>query len=109
MFFELRFIVLDFIFFIIIFTYKSITKYSLAAEFSDKSSLRIAYFSLFLLVTVLSAAYSAALISFLTTGSHILPFDSLESFVQDGTYQLSVFRGTAYYDKFAVSMILLLL
>ncbi|XP_046828254.1 probable glutamate receptor [Vespa crabro] len=73
------------------------------SEFVDKSSLRIAYFSVFLLVTVLSAAYSAALISFLTTVSHILPFDSLESFVQDGTYQLSVFRGTAYYDKFANS------
>nr|XP_050865919.1 uncharacterized protein LOC127071083 [Vespula vulgaris] len=73
------------------------------AESSDRFSLRIAYFSVFLLITILSAAYSAALISFLTTVSHILPFNSLEGFVQDGTYQLAVFRGTAHYDKFANS------
>ncbi|KAL2749295.1 glutamate receptor 1-like isoform X1, partial [Vespula maculifrons] len=73
------------------------------AESSDRFSLRIAYFSVFLLITILSAAYSATLISFLTTVSHILPFNSLEGFVQDGTYQLAVFRGTAHYDKFANS------
>ncbi|KAF7382219.1 hypothetical protein HZH66_013651 [Vespula vulgaris] len=73
------------------------------AESSDRFSLRIAYFSIFLLITILSAAYSAALISFLTTMSNTLPFDSLETFVQDGTYQLTVFRGTAHYDKFANS------
>ncbi|XP_046828221.1 probable glutamate receptor isoform X2 [Vespa crabro] len=73
------------------------------ADFPVRSSLRIAYFSLFLLVTVLSAAYSAALISFLTSTTHILPFHSLESFVEDGTYQLAVVRGSAYYDKFANS------
>ncbi|KAF7382232.1 hypothetical protein HZH66_013664 [Vespula vulgaris] len=77
------------------------------AESSDRFSIRIAYFSVFFLITVISAAYSAALISFLTTISHVLPFDSLESFVQDGTYQLAVFRGTAYYDKFANSQDLL--
>ncbi|KAL2713236.1 glutamate receptor 1-like isoform X1 [Vespula squamosa] len=76
---------------------------SFAEESSNRSSLRIAYFSIFLLVTILSAAYCAALISFLTTASHALPFHSLESFVEDGTYQFSVFRGTAYYDKFANS------
>ncbi|KAL2749305.1 putative glutamate receptor isoform X1 [Vespula maculifrons] len=73
------------------------------AESSDRFSLRIAYFSIFLLITILSAAYSAALISFLTTMSNTLPFDSLETFVQDGTYRLTVFRGTAHYDKFANS------
>nr|XP_050865552.1 probable glutamate receptor [Vespula vulgaris] len=73
------------------------------ADFSGRSSLRIAYFSVFILVTVLSAAYSAGLISFLTSTIHVLPFHSLESFVQDGTYQLAVVRGTAYYDKFANS------
>lgn len=57
------------------------------------------------MVTVISAAYSAALISSLTSVIDILPFHSLESFVEDGTYQFSVYRGTAYYDKFAVSII----
>ncbi|KAF7383171.1 hypothetical protein HZH68_015020 [Vespula germanica] len=73
------------------------------ADFSHRSSLRIAYFSIFLWVTVLWAVYSAALISFLTSVIHVLPFDSLESFVADGTYQLAVVRGTAYYDKFVNS------
>ncbi|KAL2713230.1 glutamate receptor 1-like isoform X1 [Vespula squamosa] len=82
---------------------EALTYCSFAEESSDRSSLRIAYFSVFLLVTVLSAAYSAALISFLTTVSGTLPFDSLESFVQDGTYQLAVIRGSAYYDNFANS------
>nr|KAF7398292.1 hypothetical protein H0235_016300 [Vespula pensylvanica] len=72
------------------------------AESSDRFSLRIAYFSVFFW-TVISAAYSAALISFLTTISHVLSFNSLEGFVQDDTYQLAVFRGTAHYDKFANS------
>ncbi|KAL2713243.1 hypothetical protein V1478_016941 [Vespula squamosa] len=72
-------------------------------DFSGRSSIRIAYFVIFLLVTILWAAYSAALISFLTIVMQIIPFDSLESFLQDGTYQLAVFRGTSYYDKFANS------
>lgn len=79
--------------------------YPFAIDFPDRSSLKIAYFSIFILVTVLLAAYSAGLISFLTTTIYVLPFHSLESFVEDGTYQLAVVRGTAYYDKFAVSII----
>ncbi|XP_046828257.1 glutamate receptor 2-like [Vespa crabro] len=71
-------------------------------DFSGRSSLRMAYFSIFLLVTVLWATYSAALISFLTSPIRILPFHSLESFVQDGTYQLAVFHGSSY-DIFANS------
>ncbi|KAL2712483.1 hypothetical protein V1478_018006 [Vespula squamosa] len=68
------------------------------ADFPDRFSLRIAYFSIFLLAVVLSAAYSAALISFLTSVIQILPFHSLEDFVEDGTYQFAVLRGTADYD-----------
>ncbi|KAF7382234.1 hypothetical protein HZH66_013666 [Vespula vulgaris] len=73
------------------------------ADFSDKSSLRIAYFSVFILVTVLWSAYSAALINCLTSVFHILPFDSLETFVADGTYRLAVLRDTSNYDQFANS------
>lgn len=80
--------------------------HSFAVDYSDKSSLRLTYFSMFLLIIVFWAAYSAALISFLTSVIRVLPFDSLESFVADGTYQLAALRGTAYYDKFAVSVIL---
>ncbi|XP_047367689.1 glutamate receptor 3-like [Vespa velutina] len=72
-------------------------------DFSNSFSLRIIYFSVFLLIIVFWAAYSAALIRSLTTVMHIIPFDSLESFLQDGTYQLVVLRGTSYYGKFANS------
>ncbi|XP_047350367.1 glutamate receptor ionotropic, delta-1-like [Vespa velutina] len=70
------------------------------ADFPDRSSLRIAYFSIFLLAVVLSAAYSAALISFLTSAVSVLPFHSLEGLIEDGTYQFIVFRGAADYDIF---------
>ncbi|XP_043669929.1 probable glutamate receptor [Vespula pensylvanica] len=69
-------------------------------DFPHRSSLRIAYFSIFLLGVVLSAAYSAALISFLTSVIQTLPFHSLENFVEDGTYQFLVFSGSADYDTF---------
>ncbi|XP_043682404.1 glutamate receptor ionotropic, delta-1-like isoform X1 [Vespula pensylvanica] len=72
-------------------------------NFPKKSSLRIVYFSIFLSIIVFWAAYSAALISFLTSVNYVLPFDSLEGFVADGTYQLAIPRGTAYYDRFANS------
>nr|XP_050852285.1 probable glutamate receptor [Vespula vulgaris] len=72
-------------------------------DFPERSSLRIAYFSIILLATILLATYSASLISYLTAGIHILPFNSLESFVQDNTYQLCVLRDSAEYDTFANS------
>ncbi|KAL2712482.1 putative glutamate receptor [Vespula squamosa] len=73
------------------------------ADFPDRFPLRIAYFSMILLAVILSAAYSGALISFLTSGTTVLPFRSLEDFLEDGTYELSVFRGTSDYDMFAYS------
>ncbi|KAI4485058.1 hypothetical protein M0802_012816 [Mischocyttarus mexicanus] len=72
-------------------------------DFPDRSSLRITYFSMFIFCYVLLAAYSAALISYLTTVIHIVPFRSLESFIADGTYRIAVFRGTSDYDMFAHS------
>ncbi|XP_047350399.1 glutamate receptor U1-like [Vespa velutina] len=72
-------------------------------DFHERSSLKIAYLSIFFLAVVLSAAYSASLISFLTSDVTILPFHSLESLVADGTYQLIVLRGTADYDFFVNS------
>lgn len=72
-------------------------------DFPERLSLRIPYISIFFMASVLLAAYSAAFISFLTTGIHTLPFRSLETFVEDGTYQLAVFRGTADYEVFTNS------
>lgn len=79
--------------------------YSFDLDIPDRFSLRIAYFSIFFLAVIISAAYSASLTSFLTAGLRKLPFQSLETFVEDGTYELIVVRDTAEYDIFAVSMI----
>ncbi|KAI4485055.1 hypothetical protein M0802_012823 [Mischocyttarus mexicanus] len=72
-------------------------------DFPDNCSLRIVYFSIFILAVVLWAAYSATMISFLTTPNVILPFRSLEGFANDGTYKLYVFRGSHNYDMFSNS------
>nr|XP_050851472.1 glutamate receptor 2-like [Vespula vulgaris] len=73
------------------------------ADIPDRVSLRIAYYSIFLLAVITSAAYSASMMSFLTIGIHNVPFRSLEDFVEDGTYQFSVYRDSADYDFFANS------
>ncbi|KAI4485059.1 hypothetical protein M0802_012817 [Mischocyttarus mexicanus] len=72
-------------------------------DFPKRTSLKVAYFFMFLLGTVLSAAYSASLTSILTSAINLLPFSSLETFIEDGTYKLAVFRGTADYDTFVNS------
>lgn len=92
--------------FILFFFNSSIySKYSFGIDLPDRSSLRIAYFSILLLVTVLWAVYSATVIFILTSDIHVLLFDSLESFILDDNYQLTVMRDTAGYDKFPVSII----
>lgn len=74
-------------------------------EFPYRLSLRLAYFSTFLSAFVVFAAYSGTLISFLTNNFRILPFHSLEELVNDGTYQVIVYKGGSDYDMFAVSAI----
>ncbi|XP_043487213.1 glutamate receptor 3-like isoform X3 [Polistes fuscatus] len=73
------------------------------ADFPDSYSLRIAYFSIFILAVVLSAAYSAILICFLTSTIHTVPFRSLQAFADDGTYKISFFRDSTKYHSFASS------
>jgi len=42
---------------------------------------------------VILVAYSAALISFLTIQRTVLPFETIEEFLYDGTYSLQVLPG----------------
>jgi len=49
------------------------------------------------------AHYSAALICFLTVCTRVLPFQTLEEFIDDGTYKLIMLRGTADYEVVTVS------
>ncbi|XP_043487217.1 glutamate receptor 2-like [Polistes fuscatus] len=69
--------------------------------FSYRLSLRLAYFSTFLSAFVVFTAYSGTLVSFITNSIHSLPFRTLEELVEDGTYQLAVYRGASDYDTFA--------
>ncbi|RLU16068.1 ObirIr14 [Ooceraea biroi] len=67
-------------------------------DFPRPSSLRIAYFTIFLTAILISAYYSAALVCFLTACTHVLPFRTIDEFVEDGSYKLIVPRGSADYD-----------
>ncbi|XP_014467502.1 PREDICTED: uncharacterized protein LOC106740710 [Dinoponera quadriceps] len=72
-------------------------------EFPSPSSLRIAYFTIFCTAILISAYYSAALVCFLTACVRVLPFRTIDEFVNDGTYRLIVPRGSADYDIFVAT------
>lgn len=55
-------------------------------------------FSLFLIIT-----YSGTLTSFIAVKKPVRPFDSLETFLTDGTYTMEQIAGTAGYTYFSVS------
>ncbi|KAG7206804.1 hypothetical protein KM043_000713 [Ampulex compressa] len=69
-------------------------------EIPENSSLRLSYFVLSATALVISAAYSAVLISFLAAYIRILPFLCLEEFVEDGSYKLITFQGSSDYEMF---------
>jgi len=54
---------------------------------------RIVYLTSYVVSMVILVAYSAALISFLTIQRTVLPFETLEEFLYDGTYSLQVLPG----------------
>ncbi|XP_074094952.1 glutamate receptor 1 isoform X1 [Cotesia typhae] len=73
------------------------------SEFPARTSLRIVYFAMLVSAFILSAAYSAALISFLAVSEDKLPFSSLDEFVEDGTYKFLVLKDSADYDLITYS------
>ncbi|KAL2749296.1 LOW QUALITY PROTEIN: putative glutamate receptor [Vespula maculifrons] len=77
--------------------------------FSGGSLFSIANFFIFLLVTVLSAAYSAGLISLSTSFSLILLFNALENFVAKDTHRFTVIRGTNSADLLSMNVMKLML
>ena len=54
---------------------------------------RSIYLASYVVSVVILVAYSAELISFLTIQRTVLPFETLEEFLYDGTYNLQVFPG----------------
>jgi hypothetical protein len=56
-------------------------------------AIRIVYLTSYMMSLVILVAYSAALISFLTVQRTVLPFETLEEFFYDGTYDLQILPG----------------
>lgn len=66
---------------------------------------RILFFTGYVFSLVLLTAYSASLISSLTVQQPRHPFDSLETFLRDGTYKLIAIGRSTDYTYFSVSKI----
>lgn len=71
--------------------------------FSNKLSMRLAILSIYVSSLVITSAYSASLISFLTLTKTHLPFSTLEGYVKDGSYKLIVMNNSAEYNMVNVS------
>ncbi|XP_046141871.1 glutamate receptor 1-like [Osmia bicornis bicornis] len=67
-------------------------------EFPRHTALKIAYCTLLLTAFVITTAYSASLIGFLTSHVRDIPFRTIDEFFEDGTYKVIVLRGTADFD-----------
>jgi len=67
--------------------------------------MRIAFLSIYASAFIISSAYSASLISYLTLTTASLPFSTLEDYVEDGSYKLIVMKYSAEYDTLDVSKI----
>ncbi|KAJ4445625.1 hypothetical protein ANN_12307 [Periplaneta americana] len=66
-------------------------------------SCRIVYATSYLIGVVLQAAYSAALISYLTSQRIVLPFTTFQSLLELGTYRLAVLDRSAQLNYFDVT------
>ena len=72
-------------------------------DYPDSASLRVTFVTLFLSALVVLAYYSAYLISSLTIFIPKLPFNTLEEFLNDGSFKLIVVQNKAEYEMFTVS------
>ena len=68
----------------------------------NSSSFRMIIVTSYVTTTVLLAAYSAALISFMTVQTVTLPFTTFEGLLQHDEYRLAVEQGTAHISFFNV-------
>jgi hypothetical protein len=60
------------------------------------------FLTAYLTAVILLSAYSAALISFLTKKSVVVPFRDLQGLLKDGTYRLGIMPDSAEYEMFEV-------
>ncbi|EZA49991.1 hypothetical protein X777_11479 [Ooceraea biroi] len=76
------------------------------SEFPNELSMRLAFFSIYVSAFIISSAYSASLISYLTLTTVSLPFSTLEDYIKDGSYKLIITKDSVDYDVIKVSRIL---
>jgi len=68
----------------------------------NSSSFRMIIVTSYVTTTVLLAAYSAALISFMTVQFVTMPFTTFEGLLQHDEYRLGIMQGTAHISYFNV-------
>lgn len=69
----------------------------------EADSLRILFWTMYMVGLVVIAAYSATLVSFLTVADTGLPFDSLAELKKLGGYRLGILKGSGMEEYFKVS------
>lgn len=69
----------------------------------EADSLRILFWTTYMVGLVVVAAYSATLVSFLTVADTGLPFESLADLIKLGGYRLGILKGSVLEEYFRVS------
>lgn len=70
---------------------------------STLDPVRMVHFVIHLTAVVILAAYSAALISFLTVNTFVMPFTTMTGLLEDKTYRLGIVGDSADFGFFQVS------
>lgn len=69
---------------------------------SKLDPVRMVHFVIHLTAVIILAAYSAALISFLTVNTFVMPFTTIEGLLNDGTYRFGTIGDSADFSFFQV-------
>lgn len=64
---------------------------------STLDPVRMVHLVTYLTAVIILAAYSAALISFLTVNTFVMPFTTMEGLLKDGSFRCGVIGNSAYY------------
>jgi len=75
---------------------------SLGMQQSTLDPVRMVHFVIHITAVVILAAYSAALISFLTLKTFVMPFTTMEGLLKDKTYRFGVIGDSADFSFFKV-------
>lgn len=68
----------------------------------EANSLRILFWTIYMVGLVVVAAYSATLVSFLAVADNGLPFESLADLKKLGGYRLGILKGSVLEEYFKI-------